>query len=214
MLIDIGLAGSLLRGAKKRRLLAGLTGGKTFADLDVPLWIVAADLVLQREFVFDRGDLGVAIDATSAIPTVFPVVPCEDRQLVDGWVVNPLPADVLRRQGASVVIGVDPNVAGERRPRPRTGRPRRRWWHRLLDPRTLIDPMGMVRVAMQSMDVGARERTMANLALTDVCVQPALGGYSITDIQKLPAIVEAGEAAAETAVPAIRAAFRRESAAG
>lgn len=212
LMIDIGLSGSLLRGVKKRRLLAELTGGARFEDLAVPLWIVAADLVLQREFVFDRGDLGEALDATSAIPTIFPVVALGDRQLVDGWVVNPLPADVLRRKGADVVIGVDPNVADERGPRPRSARSRRPGWRRLLDPRTLIDPVGMVRVAMQAMDVGARERTMANLALADVCVQPALGGCSTTDIQKLPVIVAAGEAAAEAALPAIRTALRPDPA--
>jgi hypothetical protein len=78
---------------------------------------------------------------------------------------------------------------------------------RFLDPRTLIDPVGMVRVAMQAMDVGARERTTANLALTDICVQPALGAYATTDVQKLPAILEAGEAAAEAALPGIHAAL-------
>jgi NTE family protein len=208
MLVDIGLSGSLLRGVKKRTLLADLADGKRFEDLDVPLWIVAADLVLQREFVFERGDLGAALDATSAIPAVFPVVSLEDRELVDGWVVNPLPADVLRRKGADVVIAVDPNVADERKPRPHTGHRRHAWWKRLLSPQMLIDPMGMVRVQMQAMDVGARERTMANLTLTDVCVQPGLGGYSTTDVRKLPAIIAAGEAAAESALPAIRAALR------
>ena len=49
---------------------------------------------------------------------------------------------------------------------------------------------------------------MANLALTDVCVQPGLGSYSTTDVRKLPAIIAAGEAAAESALPAIRAALR------
>jgi len=157
MLVDIGLSGSLLRGVKKRTLLADLAGGKRFEDLHVPLWIVAADFVLQREFVFEQGDLGSALDATSAIPAVFPVVSLEDRQLVDGWVVHPLPADVLRRKGADVVIAVDPNVADERKPRPHTGHRRRVWWKRLLSPQILIDPMGMVRVQMQAMDVGARE---------------------------------------------------------
>jgi NTE family protein len=208
MLVDIGLSGSLLRGVKKRTLLAELTGGKRFEDLDVPLWIVAADLVLQREFVFERGDLGAALDATSAIPAMFPVVSLEDRQLVDGWVVNPLPADVLRRKGADVVIAVDPNVADGRKPHPHTGHRKRSWWKRLLSPQMLIDPMGMLRVQMQAMDVGARERTMANLALTDVCVQPGLGGYSPTDVRKLPAILAEGEAAAQSALPAIRAALR------
>src|SRR5262249_56545989 len=109
---------------------------KRFEDLDVPLWIVAADLVLQREFVFDHGDLGAALDATSAIPAIFPVVPLEERQLVDGWVVNPLPADVLRRKGADVVIALGPNVADGRQPRPHGGRRRRAAWGRPPSPPT------------------------------------------------------------------------------
>jgi len=212
LLVDIGLSGSLLRGAKKRALLAELTDRKQFEDVSVPLWIVAADLVLQREFIFDRGDLGKALDASSAIPAIFPVVSLEDRQLVDGWVVNPLPADVLRQNGADVVIAVDPNVADGRKPRPHGAHRRRAWWKRWLSPQTLIDPVGMVRVTMQAMDVGARERTMANLALVDVCVQPALGGYTTTDVQKLPAILAAGEAAGEASLPAIHAALRPRAA--
>src|SRR4029453_12975145 len=51
---------------------------------------------------------------------------------------------------------------------------------------------------------GERRRTTANLALTNVCVQPALGSYTTTNVQKLPAILDAGEAAAEAALPAIR----------
>jgi len=132
-------------------------------------------------------------------------VSLEERQLVDGWVVNPLPADVLRQNGADMVIAVDPNVADGRKPRPHAGHRRRAWWKRFLSPQTLIDPVGMVRVTMQAMDVGARERTMANLSLVDVCVQPALGGYSTTDVQKLPAILAAGEAAAEAALQTIHA---------
>ena len=107
-----------------------------------------------------------------------------------------------------MVIAVDPNVADGRKPRPRSTHTRRARWKRFLSPQTLIDPVGMVRVTMQAMDVGARARTMANLSLVDVCVQPALGAYSTTDVQKLPAILAAGETAAEAALAAIHAALR------
>lgn len=203
LLLGVGMpSGSLLRGHKKRRLLQAETNGRTIEDLPVPYWTVAADLVSGREIVFDRGPLWEALDATTAIPTVFPPVTLGDRVLVDGWVVNPFPSDVLRRKGANIVIGVDPNLADEPMAR-RSNRPRRSRWRKMLDVRRLIDPAGIVQVAMRAMDVGARERTLANLALADVCVQPALGAYSITDIQKLDAIVAAGEAAADPALPAI-----------
>jgi hypothetical protein len=66
--IDIHLSGSLLRGAGKRTLLAELTDGSV-EDLGVPS-DRPADLALQREFV-RRCDLAIALDATSAIPTIF-----------------------------------------------------------------------------------------------------------------------------------------------
>ena len=162
MLLDFGVpSGSLLRGDKKRRLFERETAGCEIRSLPVPFAVVAADLVSGREVVLNEGPLYQALDATTAIPTVFPPVVSGDRVLVDGWVVNPFPSDIVRRAGADIVIGVDPNVGDEvRPPRPATQRRRGRW-RRWLDPRRLIDPAGIVRVAMRAMDVGARERALA-----------------------------------------------------
>jgi hypothetical protein len=62
---------------------------------------------------------------------------------------------------------------------------------------------------MRAMEVAARERTLVNLALADVCVQPDLVAYSVADVGRLPEIMERGEAAAEQALPLIRKALRR-----
>ena len=62
---------------------------------------------------------------------------------------------------------------------------------------------------MRAMEVAARERTLANLALADAFVQPDLVAYSVADVSRLPDIVERGEAAAERALPVIRRALRR-----
>ena len=53
------------------------------------------------------GPLWQALDATSAIPGIFPPVAVGERLLIDGWVVNSIPVDVLRREGADVVVAVD-----------------------------------------------------------------------------------------------------------
>jgi NTE family protein len=209
LLLDFGVpSGSLLRGRKKQTLLQRETGACDITELPVPFWTVAADLVTGREAVFSSGPLWQALDATTAIPTIFPPVVVGERVLVDGWVINPFPADVLRREGADVVIGVEPCVAdapaAHRASRPK----RRRSWRRFLDLRRVIDPAGIVRVAMRAIDVGAREHTLDNLALADVCVQPALGAYSTTDLKKLAEIVAAGEAAAEQALPGILRSIR------
>ena len=74
--------------------------------------------------------------------------------------------------------------------------------------RRLANP-AIVRLVMRAMEVAARERTLANLALADASVQPDLAAYSVADVSHLPEIVERGEAAAERALPVIRRALRR-----
>ena len=208
--VDVGIpSGSLLRGRKKTSLLREFLGDARIETMTAPCSIVAADLISGREVVLSRGPLWQALDATTAIPTIFPTVPYENWELVDGWVVNPFPSDVLHRAGAEVIVGIVPSQDDQAGAKARpASRPRSRL-SRWLDPRRLIDPAGIVRVAMRSMDVGARERTLANLSLADVCVRPTLTGLSTTDVNKLEQIVAAGETAAEAALPALRQALSR-----
>jgi NTE family protein len=208
-LLDFGLPEvSLLRGEKKRAAIREQAGERDIRDLPLPFWTVAADLVSGRELALGSGPLWEALDATTAIPGVFPPVVVGERVLIDGWVVNPLPVDVLRREGADIVVavdataGVDPTVRFDvaSPAAPATGG-LQRLRHRLANP-------AIVRLVMRAMEVAARERTLANLALADACVQPDLVAYSVADVWHLHEIVERGEAAAEAALPGIRAAMR------
>jgi NTE family protein len=62
-----------------------------FADLRVPLRVVATDLDTGEEVVFASGPLRPALLGSSAIPGVFPIVEHDGRRLVDGGVVNSVP---------------------------------------------------------------------------------------------------------------------------
>ena len=209
-LLDFGLPEvSLLRGEKKRAAIREQVGERDIRDLELPFWTVAADLVSGREVVLGSGPLWQALDATSAIPGIFPPVVAGERLLIDGWVVNPIPVDVLRRQGADVVVavdvaaGVDPTLKVDiASPTAAAAGGLQRLRQRLANP-------AIVRLVMRAMEVAARERTLANLVLADAFVQPDLVAYSVADVSRLPEIVERGEAAAERALPVIRRALRR-----
>ncbi len=87
---------------------AMLGPGATFADLDTPLTIVAADLLKGAEILFDDGPLALAVRASCAVPGMFtPYVDVDGRVLVDGGLVNNLPVDIVRQMGATFTIGVD-----------------------------------------------------------------------------------------------------------
>ncbi len=201
-LIDVWLPEhSVLRGTKKEEFIRREVGELRIEDLPVPFWCVAGDLVSGREVVFGRGSLWQALNATSAMPGIFPPVVLGEQVLVDGWTVNSLPADVLRREGADIVLAVNASGGAAARGsfhRSLLSSPGS-WLERL---RRLMNP-SIVRIAMGAVEVGARERTLANLALVDACAQPDLSDFSTTDFRRMTELVELGEAAAEEAMPTI-----------
>ena len=67
------------------------TPARSFADLAVPLRVIATDLDRGDEVVLVRGPLKPALLASSALPGVFPIVEHDGRRLVDGGVVNSVP---------------------------------------------------------------------------------------------------------------------------
>ena len=78
----------------------------TFNELRFPVAMPAVDLKSGREYTLQDGNVLDAVMATSAFPGVFPPVEIDERQLVDGSVLNNLPIELARMLGADVVIAV------------------------------------------------------------------------------------------------------------
>ncbi len=80
--------------------------GQTFETLQIPLKVVATDLVQREAVVIDKGPLRQAVAASIAIPLVFSPIAEKGRVLVDGGLVNPLPFDLIAGV-ADITIAVD-----------------------------------------------------------------------------------------------------------
>lgn len=87
----------------------------TFEEMNIPFTAVATDLYSGKEVVFNKGKVSSAIQASCAIPALFPPIEHEGRWLVDGAVVNPVPVNQCRQLGADFVIAV--NLSADFRPR-------------------------------------------------------------------------------------------------
>jgi NTE family protein len=79
---------------------------ETFEALKIPLTVVATDFWGRKELVIRSGPLKSAIAGSMAIPGVLRPVVHENRVLIDGGAVNPLPFDILRH-AADIVVAVD-----------------------------------------------------------------------------------------------------------
>ena len=97
----------MIRGDALARYVRDQTGGRTIEQLPLPLGIVATDLDSGLAMLFQRGDVGLAVRASSAVPAVFQPVAIGGREYVDGGLVSPVPVRFARQMGAELVIAVD-----------------------------------------------------------------------------------------------------------
>jgi len=93
--------------ARVYELFSLLTANKEFSDTVIPFTVVAADLETGERVVLTEGKLYKAVTASAAIPGTFSPVAHQGRYLIDGGVIDKVPANVTIDMGADAVIAVD-----------------------------------------------------------------------------------------------------------
>ena len=88
-------------------LLENKIDGMNIEDCKIPFAAVATGVESGSEIVLKKGNLRDAIQASTALPLIFPPTKVNGTLLMDGGFVNPVPADVVRELGAEYVIAVD-----------------------------------------------------------------------------------------------------------
>jgi NTE family protein len=87
--------------------LDGLFGSMRIEDLDLPFYCSAADIRRGREVMFEHGSLLRAVRASISIPVIFKPVRLRQSYLVDGGLINPVPVDVLKKNGCDFTIAIN-----------------------------------------------------------------------------------------------------------
>lgn len=96
-----------IRGEALQNFINRLVKHRPLEQLPKEVAIVSTDLKTGRAVVFNRGDTGLAVRASSAIPGRFQPVKINGKDYLDGDLVSPVPMRIGRELGADVVIGVD-----------------------------------------------------------------------------------------------------------
>lgn len=76
-------------------------------QLSKPFRVVATRLDNDTEVVFDKGNIAKRLCASSSYPPFFKPVDIDGVLYVDGAFTNSVPADVVKKMGADIVIGID-----------------------------------------------------------------------------------------------------------
>ena len=158
-----------------------LSGDLSIEQMRLPLGIVATVLDNGQPILFQRGDPGVAVRASSAVPAVFQPVRIGAREYVDGGLVSPVPVRFAREMGAELEVAVDitsvpdGNVTG--------------------------DPL---RMLLQTFAIMGRSINQFALRKADVVLTPRLAGVSSADFASRKRSIQAGRDAALAALAELR----------
>ena len=192
----------LFEGQKVQEYLAGHLGDITFDELKIPLALMAVDLETGEEVILRSGRVVDAVRATISLPGVFAPVRLNDWLLVDGGVLNNLPADIVREMGADIVIAVDMGAKIEDLPRLLEAEKKRLPLTQIpLIVETLLRTVGIMRECISAQKLAQ--------ARPEVLIKPALSedvGLFL-GFNRVAECIAAGEEAAAAWVPVIRAAL-------
>ena len=100
----------LLSGKKFKRLCRIVTNDRSFSETCVPFWCSAVDLDTGETRYLHEGSLSDAVRASISIPGLLRPVRLDGHTYIDGGTVEELPIDILRENGADVVIAVDLSI--------------------------------------------------------------------------------------------------------
>ena len=142
----------------------------SFDELPTPFRCVATDMEKGEPVVLSSGSLSRAMRATMSLPTAFAPVVIDGRLLADGGILNNVPVDVARAQGADVVIAVNVGSA----------------------PHTRDQMMSLFGMLGQTLDVAMSDSSRAIARTADVLVQPPVSQIGSLDFRKHEEIADLG----------------------
>ena len=172
----------MFRGEALARYVNELVANRSIENMVIPLGIVATDLGNGQAVLFQRGDTGAAVRASSAVPAVFVPVKIGTREYVDGGLVSPVPVRFARQMGADVVIAVD-----------------------ISNPPEANTASDTLQILLQTFAIMGKSINQYELKDADVVVRPSLVGLKSADFSARQRAIDAGRAAMLAALPALRA---------
>jgi NTE family protein len=175
-------SGGLVQGRALQDYVDAQVNHTPMQKLKKPFVAVATRLEDGERTLFNKGDTGQAVRASSSVPGVFEPVAIGKWHYVDGGVVSPVPVDAAKQLGADFVIAVD-----------------------ISSKASGVTPSGMLGIVNQSIAIMGQRAGQQELARADVVVRPKVNDIGAADFTQRNAAILEGEKAALAVMPQIKA---------
>ena len=165
-------ASGVLKGEALQNYVNRAVNNQPLEKMKIPFGAVATDLHSGMPVLFQRGNTGMAVRASSAVPGIFQPVTIGDHTYVDGGLTAPVPVSFARQMGADFVIAV--NISAQ--------------------PDAQAADSSL-EVLLQTFAIMGHSINRYELKGADVVIQPSLGAMKGNDFNSRNLAVLAGEQA-------------------
>ncbi|WP_338849756.1 patatin-like phospholipase family protein [Massilia sp. W12] len=174
-------ASGVLKGEALQTYINKAVKEQPLEKMKIPFGAVATDLHNGDPVLFRRGNTGMAVRASSSVPSVFQPVKIGEKSYVDGGLVAPVPVRHAREMGADLVIAV--NISSQ---------PEAQSANSSLD------------ILLQTFAIMGKRLNHHELKEADIVIQPALGTMKGSDFASRNQAILAGEQAAFAVMPQLK----------
>lgn len=175
----------VLKGEAIQRYVNRAVRNAPIEKFPISFGAVATDLQSGKPILFQRGNAGMAVRASSSVPGVFQPVKIGEKSYVDGGLVAPVPVRYAREMGADFVIAV--NISADPDAQPSTS---------------------SLDVVLQTFAIMGQTINRLEMKDADIVITPSLNAMKGSDFSGRNLAILAGEQAAATVMPELRSRLR------
>jgi len=172
----------VLKGEAIQRYVNRAVHNVPIEKFPIPFGAVATDLKSGKPILFQRGNAGMAVRASSSVPGIFQPVQIGEHSYVDGGLVAPVPVRYAREMGADFIIAVNISTQPDAQP-----------------------ASSNLDVVLQTFSIMGQTINRLEMKDADIVITPSLGAMKGNDFNGRNLAILAGEQATAVALPELRA---------
>ncbi|MDZ7837064.1 MAG: patatin-like phospholipase family protein [Actinomycetota bacterium] len=202
----------MVNGKKVEKILKDFLGKRTFDQCRPQFCCTAVDMLSQKRVILSQGGLVDAVRASISIPGVFSPVTLDGMVLVDGGVIEPLPAEAIGIFDVDFIIGAsivldqvkDSSQYYKKLTDYESESRAKGFFRKVFNLRKKRKLPSTYEILNTTFNIIQREMAKNYYKYTDIVIEPKVGEYGFFDFTKGSEIIEKGYTAAQEKVPELK----------